>query len=243
VVAEKLAERGPLSRADGLGLQFILMLLPRGKSFFDYMPAFDPTQIDDPEYLEQYAQDANDALMEVFEALIRQSRIAYKRVLVTDTESVGLALHDEGPCADLPGLLRNDAPTLGGLIQVIDNVEFAVPSGATLQVPAGTAATLKPLWNGEDRQHYYHVAWDGLTECRQEEPYFGWYATDGGYSAEDFGGSDYSYLDENNIPYAMNWNAPQEIPDRNPVDAWLVVWDRRGGMHHVEWSFQVTAAE
>ncbi len=242
-VAEKMAERGPLSRADGLGLQFILMLLPRGKTFFDYMPELDPTQIDDPDYLEQYAEDANAALQEVFEALIRQSRIAYKRVLVTDTESVGLALHTEGPCADLPGLLRNDAPALGGLIQVIDGVEYAIPSGSTLSVPAGTSVELEPLWNGEDQQHYYHVSWEGVTECRQEQPYFGWYATDGGYSAEGFGSSDYSYLDDRGIPYRQAWNAPAEVPVRNPVDAWLVVWDRRGGIHHVEWQFEVTDGE
>lgn len=242
-VYDLLAERDPVDRAEGIGLQFILMLLPRGKTFLDYMPEFDVDRIDDDEYLDEYAQEASEALNGVFEALIRQSRIAYKRIVVSDLDSIGIALHDEGDCVDLPGLEPNQRPHLGGFLsQPEDGDRIGHPAGATVQVPAGDTIQLEPLWNFDDRQAYYHVAWSGETECRLENPFFGWYATDGSYDDPDGFPADYSYLDEYGVPLPITWRAPREIPERNPIGAWLVVWDRRGGMSHVQFAFEVVEA-
>jgi hypothetical protein len=242
-VYDLLAEADPVDRAEGVPLQFILMLLPRGKTFIDYMPEFDTGRIDDPDYLDEYSQQASDALNGVFEALIRQSRIAFKRVLVSDLDSVGIALHDEGECVDLPGLVPNERPHLGGFIaRTEDGDRIGHPSGATLQVPLGDTLLLEPLWNSDDREAYYHVAWSGETECRTENPFFGWYATAGSYDDPDGFASDYSYLDANGSPLPIAWRTPREMPDTNPVDAWLVVWDRRGGMSHVQFAFEVIEA-
>jgi hypothetical protein len=238
-VYDLLAERDPLDRADGVGLQFILMLLPRGKSFFDYMPEFDVTEIDDPDYLAAYEQEAAAAMGEVFEALIRQSRISYKRVIVSDPGSVGIALHDEGECVDLPGLRPNEGPQLGGLIERVEGQDTAWPTGATLEVPMGQSVELRPLWNPDGREPYYHVAWSGETECRVENPYFGWYATAGGFDDPDGFSIDYSYLDEFGEPAPVLWQSPRSEPEHNPVQGWLVVWDRRGGMSSVRFQFEL----
>ena len=242
-VHDLLAERDPVDRAEGLGLQFILMLLPRGKTFIDYMPEFDTDRLDDPDYLEEYGEQAGQAFNDLFEALIRQSRIAYKRVVISDLQSIGVALHADGDCIDLPGLVPNERPRLGGLTAQLEGESIVGhPSGATLQVPAGQAVLLEPLWNSDDREAYYHVAWSGETECRLESPFFGWYATEGSFEDQDGFPASYSYLDETGAPTSIAWSAPREIPDRNPVDAWLVVWDRRGGMSHVQFAFEVTQA-
>ncbi len=239
LVFDMMAELDPVDRSQGLALQFMLLLLPRGKTLFDYMPEFDMSQADDEAYLEQYSEEAAAAMNEVFEALIRQSRIAYKRVLVSDFDSLGIALHEDGECADLPGILPNAAPRLGGLIERVEGVEYAYPNGAQITVPAGESVELRPLWNSNDREVYYHVSWGGETECRVEEPFFGWYATSGSFSTEDGYPTDYSGLDEVFVPQNIFWNAPSEVPERNPVQSWLVVWDRRGGMDHVALDFLV----
>ncbi len=242
-VYDLLAERDPVDRAEGLGLQFILMLLPRGKTFIDYMPEFDTDRLDDPDYLEEYGEQAAEALNDLFEALIRQSRIAYKRVVISDLQSIGIALHADGDCADLPGLVANERPHLGGVLAQLDAEPLiGHPAGTTLRVPAGEQIALQPLWNFDDRQAYYHVAWSGETECRLENPFFGWYATEGAYSDLDGFPASYSYLDEAGAPTAITWRAPREIPDRNPVEAWVVAWDRRGGMSHVQFAFDVGEA-
>ncbi len=243
VVAGMLADLDAIDRADGLGLQFLLLLLPRGKTFFDYLPEFDTTQATDPDYVERYGEEATAALEEVFEALIRQSRIAYKRVLVSDVDSVGIARHDEGECADLPGLARNVAPHLGGLLQVDDGVEIAWPSGVTLTVAAGESLELSPMWNPEDRERYYHVAWSGDTECRVEEPFFGWYATAGSFSDSDGFATDYTNLDADGLPQRVRWTAPRSVPAINPVHGWVVAWDRRGGLSHVRFDLLVEDGE
>ncbi len=241
-VYDLLAERDPLDRADGLGLQFILMLLPRGKTFFDYLPEFDTSRFDDPDYLAEYEQEASEAMGTVFEELIRQSRISYKRVIVSDPDSVGIALHDDGDCMDLPGLLPNEGPQLGGILQRLEGQEIAWPTGATFEVPMGEAVELRPLWNPDDREAYYHVAWSGETECRIENPFFGWYATDGGYDNADGFSIDYSFLDEAGDPAWVQWTAPRSEPVHSPVEGWLVAWDRRGGMSSVGFRFEVTEA-
>ncbi len=238
-VASLMAEMDALDRADGLSLQFILMLFPRGKTILDYMPEFDLERIDDPDYLEEYGEQSTEAFNTVFEALMRQSRIAFKRVIVSDLDSVGIAMHEEGECADLPGLLPNRAPVLGGVVTVDENVELALPSGVTIDVPLGETLGLEPLWNPDDQEAYYHVAWGGETECRIESPFFAWYATGGSFADEDGFGIDSSFLAENGLPDTVQWRAPTSIPERNPVDAWIVVWDRRGGVHHVAFHLDV----
>lgn len=239
VVYDLMAERDPMDRAEGVPLQFILMLLPRGKTFLDYMPEFDTERLDDPAYIEEYGEQAGEALNEVFEALMRQSRIAFKRVIVSDLDSVGIAPHATGDCADLTGLLPNEAPRPGGIVTVEEELETALPSGATIPVVAGEGIGLLPLWNPDDQESYYHVAWGGETECRTEQPFFGWYATAGGFSDVDGFPADNSYLEEEGFPEPVQWRAPSTVPQRNPVDAWLVVWDRRGGIGHVEFRLEV----
>ena len=242
VVYDLMAERDPMDRAEGVPLQFILMLLPRGKTFFDYLPEFDMARLDDEAYLAEYELVAAEAMNQVFEALIRQSRIAYKRVIVSDPDSVGIAPHDEGDCADLPGLERNSAPELSGLITILDGVETAHATHSLIEVPLGDSLQMRPMWNPGDLEAYYHVAWDGTTECRVESPLFGWFATEGSF--RDGGGipTDYSFLDEAGIPSAVEWRAPSTAPVHDPVEAWLTVWDRRGGIDHVEFRFDLVEA-
>ena len=242
-IHDLLAERDPVDRAEGVSLQFILMLLPRNKTFFDYLPEFDVTQLDDPDYLAAYEQEAGEAMNEVFEALIRQSRIAYKRVIVSDLASVGIATHTEGACAEFPGLLPNAAPHLGGLLSTREGIDTPHASGATIEVPMGGSVELRPLWNPDDQESYYHVAWDGSTECRTENPFFGWYATDGSYSASSGFSGDYSYLDESGDPSKVEWKAPRDDPVHDPIEAWMVVWDRRGGMDFLAFRFDLVEAE
>ncbi len=241
-VAEIMAGMDALDRADGLSLQFILMLFPRDRTILDYMPEFDLEQIDDPDYLEQYGEQTSEAFNTVFEALMRQSRIAFKRVIVSDLDSVGLALHSDGECAELPGLTPNEAPHLGGVVHVEEETEQALPSGVTIPVAAGETAVLEPLWNPDDQEIYYHVDWGGLTDCRTEQPFFGWFATGGSFTDRDGFPADNSFLDEAGFPDPMQWQAPRELPDRNPIDAWIVTWDRRGGIHHVEFKLRVVEA-
>jgi len=242
VVLDLLAGRDPLDRAEGVALQFILMLLPRGKTFFDYMPEFDVNRLDDEAYLAEYEAQAAEAMNEVFEALIRQSRIAYKRVIVSDPDSVGIALHDDGECAELPGLVRNQAPELAGLVAIEDGAETAHAAGARFAVPLGDTLQLRPMWNPAEREAYYHVAWDGATECRSENPFFGWFATEGSFQDTDGMPTDYSFLDAEGRPSSVSWKAPSSDPHHDPVDAWLTVWDRRGGIHHLEFEIDLVPA-
>lgn len=239
VVFDMMAERDPIDRSQGLALQFMLLLLPRGKTLFDYMPEFDVSQAENEAYIEQYGVEASEAMGEVFEALIRQSRIAYKRVLVSDFDSLGIANHTEGECLALPGIQPNSAPSMGGIIERVEGLEYAHPSGAQLTVVAGESVELRPLWNTNDREIYYHVNWAGETECRAEEPFFGWYATAGSFASAEGYATDYSGLDAAFIPQNILWNAPDEIPEHNPVQGWVVVWDRRGGMDHIAVNFFV----
>jgi len=242
VVHDLMTERDPVDRAEGVPLQFILMLLPRGKTFFDYLPEIDLERLDDEDYLAEYQQQATEAMNQVFEALIRQSRIAYKRVIVSDPDSVGIALHEDGECAELPGLERNRAPQLSGLVTLEDGVENAYATGAKLEVPLGESLHLRPMWNPADQEAYYHVAWDGSTECRSESPLFGWFATEGSFRDADGLPTDYSFLDADGHPSHVEWRAPAAAPIHDPVEAWATVWDRRGGIHHVTFEIDLVPA-
>ena len=242
VVHDLMAERDPVDRAEGVPLQFILMLLPRGKTFFDYMPEFDVGRLDDEDYLTEYEQQAAEAMNQVFEALIRQSRIAYKRVIVSDPDSVGIAAHEDGDCAELPGLQRNTAPELAGLITIVEGVEIAHASSSTIEVPLGASLEMRPMWNPADQEAYYHVAWDGATECRTENPLFGWFATEGSFRDADGIPTDYSFLDADGIAASLEWRAPSATPIHDPVEVWLTVWDRRGGIDHLAFRFDLVAA-
>ena len=147
-------------------------------------------------------------------------------MIVSDLDSVGLALHSDGECAELPGLTPNEAPHLGGVVHVEEETEQALPSGVTIPVAAGETAVLEPLWNPDDQEIYYHVDWGGLTDCRTEQPFFGWFATGGSFTDRDGFPADNSFLDEAGFPDPMQWQAPRELPDRNPIDAWIETCER-----------------
>lgn len=228
-LAERLASLEPLRRVEGIGFKVYLVILPAEdfQGFLDLMVDLGSPDAD-PDALQE-------ALADLFGVVAERGELATKRVAVADKGAA--SPEATAGCEDVPGLVGNANPDLLGLVQV-DATTLAplqdIPEGATLEVPAGATIALEPSYTGDSVERYYYIRLeDEVTECRTEEPLFGWYATGGTFS------KDYSYLDDDGTPGEVSWTAPDEVPDE-PIDAWLVTWDRRGGLDWVEFRFQVS---
>jgi hypothetical protein len=97
--------------------------------------------------------------------------------------------------------------------------------GATREVTPGEELTLEPILTTDSVEEYIFVNRDGISEERVEDPWFSFYTTDGLFD----------------IPYSLSafpetaFHVPDE-PQSATIRIWVVVRDRRGGMH---WQEQV----
>ena len=98
-------------------------------------------------------------------------------------------------------------------------------SGAIREVTPGEELTLEPVLTTDSVEEYIFVNRDGEAEERLEDPWFSFFTTDGLFD----------------IPYSLHafpetaFHVPDE-PQEETIRLWVVVRDRRGGMH---WQEQV----
>jgi hypothetical protein len=114
------------------------------------------------------------------------------------------------------GASPNQHPDISHLL--IDG-ELEVMPGGVLTVQRGQTYSIAPVLSPESVEEYTYVNSDGVTETRNEEPYFTFYATDGDFP---FNFSLYPST-------AVDWTAPVD-PAADTLTIWSVVRDRRGGM-------------
>jgi hypothetical protein len=97
--------------------------------------------------------------------------------------------------------------------------------GTTREVSPGEELTLEPILTTDSVEEYIFVNRDGEAEERMEDPWFSFFTTDGLFD----------------IPYSLSsspeaaFHVPDE-PQEATLRIWVVVRDRRGGMH---WQEQV----
>ena len=97
--------------------------------------------------------------------------------------------------------------------------EHELLDGDTLTLRHGQTYLFEPLLSEDSIEDYVYINSDGEREERTEEPYFSYYLT-GGFFDQSI--ALYPFLD-------FEWTAPVDPPE-DPVQMWMVVRDRRGGM-------------
>ncbi len=228
---EALQEMEPLKRVEGLGFKVYLMVLPA---------------TDMAELLEDLLslwggggdeEALAEAFTTLFDTVAEKGELATKRVVVSD-KAAAVPARVEG-CEAVDGLQPNANPALAA-VGLVDGWTLEtlgeIGEGGRLTAEPGETLTLRPtLAEGSVEAYYYISLEDEHTECRSEELLFGWYATAGEFSA------DYSYSDDLGVPSSLAWKAPEDETVSNDIDAWLVTWDRRGGMDWIAFQFSVEA--
>jgi len=97
--------------------------------------------------------------------------------------------------------------------------EHELLDGDTLTLSHGQTYLFEPLLSEDSIEDYVYINSDGEREERTEEPYFSFYLTGGSF---DQSIALHPFLD-------FEWTAPVDPPE-DPVQMWMVVRDRRGGM-------------
>jgi len=229
-LGDALAEMDPVNRVEGIGFLVYLVVLPSEDmtDLIDEMAAMaDPDA--DPDALSQ-------ALADLFGVVAERGELATKRVVVAD--KAAMEPEPTAGCEAVPGLENNRNPDLSGITRLDPEtllpIEQIAETGTFVLAP-GESMTLEPrITDGSIETYYYITVWDELTECRTEEPLYGWYATDGSYDG------DYSFEDLDGTPGDAVYTAPDADPGA-PIDLWLVTWDRRGGLDWIAFHVDVTA--
>lgn len=169
------------------------------------------------------------------ESLMDSAILGARRIVISD-KSAGQP--DPVPCA-VSSLLPNQSPELGRLLLHEDpkGRDSGIELADRFVVPEpGAALHLRPQLAEGSIEDYLYILRDGGTECRKEAPYFAWLSNGGTHLG------DYSFtaddLDEDEVPgrpKVHSFVPPVAGEFTQPIDLWLVVRDRRGGMVWRHW--------
>lgn len=157
---------------------------------------------------------------------------AARRVVISDKTA---GAPDPVACG-VDALLPNVNPSIGGLLLHLDEegLDEGFELGPLTFVEPGAALTLRPVLPGDAAEDYLFINREAVTECRSEAPFYAW-VTNGGASI-----GDYSFVAEEGdldevagLPKTNTLNVPADEDFVAPIDLWLVIRDRRGG---IDWS-------
>ena len=109
---------------------------------------------------------------------------------------------------------------------LIDGEQY-VP-GTPRSASPGDTFELEPILTTASVEEYSYINRSGEEELRQEEPWFAFYTTDGFFDIP-FSLSEYSEVD---------FSIPKDTRSET-IQVWIVVRDRRGGMHWHEQIFEI----
>lgn len=173
-----------------------------------------------------------DALGELMEDAI----LATRRIVISDKAGASPA----AVACDVSELLPNTVPGLERLRFHLDpkgrdsGVEIADEESVT----PGQAMTLRPQLSDGSIEPYLYITRDGETECRTEAPYFAWLSNGGSHAGAYSFTADAEDLDETpGRPKVHSFTLPDEDEFSVPIDLWVVVRDRRGGVDWRQWRF------
>jgi hypothetical protein len=87
---------------------------------------------------------------------------------------------------------------------------------------------IEPILTTDSVEEYSYVSRSGEEELRQEEPWFAFYSTDGFFDIP------YSLSDHPEVTFSIPKSTALET-----IEVWIVVRDRRGGMHWQQQTFKI----
>ncbi len=167
--------------------------------------------------------------------LIENGISAARRVVVSD-KTAGDPSAVDCPVTEL---LPNVNPSLDGLVLHIDEEgkDAGFPLGNVIFVDPGATLTLRPVVSVDSVEDYLYITTDGVTECRDEDPWFAWITNGGAFTG------DYSFVaDEEDLeevtgrPKINRLTLVEDELFGDQRDLWLVVRDRRGGLDWNHWT-------
>ena len=186
-------------------------------------------------------QDTLDRIGEEFADLLGDGINAARRVVVSDKS----ADEPDPITCDVQELLPNANPTLDGLVLHTseDGLDEGYPVGAVTFAAPGETLTLRPSIDPTSREDYLYIDLDEVTQCRRETPYFSWMSNGGDLAGGSSFIADPEDLDElADRPKSKSFEMPVEKDFQLPVDLWIVMRDRRGGVAFGHWTFQMAEA-
>ncbi len=186
-------------------------------------------------------QETLDRIGDRFAELLGDGINAARRVVVSDKS----ADQPEPVACGVSELLPNHNPTLPGLVLHTseDGLDEGYPMGALTFGQPEEELWLRPRLDEAAREAYLYINLDGETECRQETPYFAWMSNAGSLDDGNTFIADPLDLDElANRAKSNRFTLPNRKDFQRPVDLWIVMRDRRGGVAFGHWSFRMADA-
>ncbi len=184
--------------------------------------------------------DELERLGDEFAGLLENGINAARRIIVSDKTADE---PDPVTCA-VQELAPNVNPTLSGLLlhTAEEGRDAGFPVGQVTFVDPEAEVTLRPVLDEQSVEDYLYIDRDDETQCRAETPYFAWLTNGPGLDKSNTFIADAEDLDE--VVGRAKVNS-LVLPARDdfdlPVDLWVVVRDRRGGVDWARWSFRPTA--
>jgi hypothetical protein len=187
-------------------------------------------------------EETQERLRDEMTGLLDEGLISARRIIVSDKTA-----DEPGTVTcDVQELLPNANPSLAGLVLHTseDGLDVGYPVGPVTFVQPGEELTLRPVVGESAREDYLYINLDDETECRQETPYFAWMSNGGSIGDTNTFIADVEDLDElANRPKSNTFEMPTEKDLQEPVDLWIVMRDRRGGLAFRHWEFRLAEPE
>lgn len=189
---------------------------------------------------QQAGDDAElERIADEFGGLLEDGINAARRVIVSDKTA------DEPDPVTCPvqELAPNANPTLAGLLlhTAEEGRDSGFPVGEATFVAPEASVTLRPVLEDASIEDYLYIDRDGVTQCRVETPYFAWLTNGPGLARDNTFIADAEDLEEVvGRPKVNSLELPARGDFDQPVDLWLVVRDRRGGVDWDRWTFRPT---
>jgi hypothetical protein len=180
-------------------------------------------------------EDIAEAQQEI-ESLMSGAILAARRIVISDKNG---GQPDSIAC-EVNELIPNINPSLERLRGHLDNKgrDSGVELDDVTLVEPGEALVLRPQLDEGSAEPYLFINRNGETECRKEAPYFAWLSNGGNHIGDYSFTADLEDLDETpGRPKVHSFILPGEDEFTRPIDLWVVVRDRRGGVDWRSWSF------
>ena len=234
-IEDAWAELDPADRVEGLSVLISVNYVPRSNEDLQQMI------LDLAAASQSGDQDTLDRIGQEFADLLENGINAARRIVVSDKtadepDSIACAVQE---------LLPNTNPLLDGLVVNTseDGLDEGYPLGAVTFAQPGETLTLRPSIGPESREDYLYIDLDDATQCRRETPYFSWMSNAGSLDHGSTFIADPEDLDElAGRPKSNAISMPVAKDFAVPVDLWVVMRDRRGGMAFGHWTFQMAEA-
>jgi hypothetical protein len=181
------------------------------------------------------AETIADAQQQI-ESLMSEAILAARRIVISD-KSGG---QPDSIACEVSELIPNFNPTLQRLRGHLDSKgrDSGIELDDVTFTEPGDALVLRPQLVDGSAEPYLFINRDGETECRKEAPYFAWLSNGGSHGGDYSFTADLEDLDETpGRPKVHSFVLPGEDDFTRPIDLWVVVRDRRGGVDWRKWSF------